>query len=203
MHILHIFSGYNTFSTAAHNHKIRVTSIDLKHYKGCPAPTITCDFLTFDFYQFHPKTFDFILIGFPCTTFSKASGNHHFFNNIPMTRQAHNSIQMISKLKDILNYFTCFWMIENPVSALFSNYYFLQHFDISKYNRIKVHQFLYGHCTFKHTELLTNKHVLWLDNTVYRVNGKNFCPKFDRLSLQVRQSYPPAFCEAIIKFILI
>lgn len=200
MTILHLFSGYNSFSMAAHARSHDVISVDIKNYKNCPSSTINIDFLDFDFLQYSRHTFNFLLIGFPCTTFSKASGNFHFKNNCPITSAAHNAILMIDKLKEILEYFDCDFIIENPTSALFSNYYFKSVFYISNYNLIRVHQYLYGHITFKQTDLLTSKNMLWLDNNVYRVNGKNAVKKFDNLTLKERQSYPIEFCNKILDF---
>lgn len=201
MKILHLFSGYNTFSVAAHNRNHQVTSLDIKNYKNCPKSTITNDFLDFDFYKYSAITFDFILVGFPCTTFSKASGGHHFKNNVPVTQAAHNSILMINRLKLILDYFECNFMIENPTSALFLNEHFLKTFQVKHLNLIRVHQFLYGHDLFKQTDLLTSKNILWLDNTVHRINGKVGCVNINNLSLKKRQSYPPEFCNRILDFI--
>lgn len=202
MKILHLFSGYNTFSITAHNRNINVVSVDIRNYKNCPQSTITCDFMNFDYLQYSRHTFDFVLVGFPCTTFSKASGNYHFKNNIPVTESAHKSLLMIDRLKLILDYFDCDFMIENPTSALFSNYHFKSVFQVTSLNLIRVHQFLYGHSTFKQTDLLTSKNLLWLDNSVYRVNGKNAVIPFDKLTLKSRQSYPIEFCNKILDYIL-
>jgi site-specific DNA-cytosine methylase len=201
MKILHLFSGYNNFTVEAHKRNHEVISLDIKNYKSCVRSTITQDFLEFDYEQFKPGHFDFILVGFPCTTFSKASGGLHFENNIPKTVKAHNSILMITRLHEILNYFKCYWIIENPTSALFSNKYFLDTFLVTSLNLIRCHQFLYGHITAKQTDLLTNKNVLWLDNRIYRVNGKIAKRKFSNLSIKQKQSYPNEFCNKILDFI--
>lgn len=201
MKILHLFSGYNTITTVASEYNIEVISLDLKNYKNCPNSTIICDFLDFDYTIFSQDTFNFVLVGFPCTTFSKASGGFHFKNNIQVTSAAYNSLKMIDKLKDLLDYFSCDWLIENPTSALFKNKYFLSKFDIKKLNLIRFHQYNYGHVTFKQTDLLTTKNTLWLDNPVHRVNGRNVCPKFDSLSLKHRQSYPIPFCHKLLNYI--
>jgi len=202
MTILHLFSGYNTLTTAAHSHNVTVVSLDIKNYKGCPKSTIISDFMDFDYEKYSPDAFGFIFVGFPCTTFSKAAGNFHFKNNIPVTYQAHNSLQMIDRLHQLLQYFSCDWMIENPTSALFSNLHFNSLFNIKYLNLIRVHQYNYGHQVFKQTDLLTTKNILWLDNPIYRINGKNACKKFANLSLKQRQSYPLDFCNRIINFIL-
>lgn len=201
MKILHLFSGYNTFTTQAHLRGYEVISIDMKNYKNSPPSTIICDFMNFAYMNFEPDNFDFVLVGFPCTTTSKASGGHHFKNNLALTTAAYKTILMIDRLRLVLSYYNCHWMIENPTSALFANYYFQSVFQITRLNLIRLHQFSYGHKTYKQTDLLTSKDELWLTNTVYRVNGVNFCPNFDNLSLREKQSYPPAFCDAILDYI--
>jgi len=201
MKILHLFSGYNTFSERAHLRKHYVYSVDITNYKNCLPSSITCDFMDFDFYKFPSNFWDFILVGFPCTTFSKASGNFHFKDDIPITDNAKKSILMIDRLVLLLQHFECEYMIENPTSALFSNYHFKKVFNVQAHNLIRLHQINYGHCTFKQTDLLTNKHTLWLNNPVHRVNGKYSKIKFDNLTLKKKQSYPPLFCDAILDFI--
>jgi hypothetical protein len=201
MKILHLFSGYNTFSCAAHLRNIEVISLDIKKYKNYPAPTITQDFMNFDYTQFDVNEFDFIIIGFPCTTFSKAAGNFHFKNHIPVTDKAKLSLLMIDKMIEIIIYYNCYWMIENPTSALFSNKYFLSHIQVTEFNLIRCHQGNYGHIAYKQTDLLTNKFTLWLDNPLYRVNGNYSKTKFANLTIKQRQSYPIEFCNRILDFI--
>lgn len=203
MRILHLFSGYNNFTLQAHLRNIEVVSVDIKSYKNCPAPSFQVDFMDFDFRQFAFDEFDFILIGFPCTTFSKASGGYHFKSGIPITTAATKSLLMIDRLCDLLAYFFADWMIENPTSALFSNVYFRSRFPVSYYNLIRTHQRNYGHVLLKQTDLLTSKDNLWISPRQYRVNGKVSNLTMDKLPLRVRQSYPPAFCDAIIDYILL
>lgn len=200
--LLHLFSGYNTITAQAHKMNVNVTSLDIQNYKGCLQSTIISDFLEWKHQVHNPKSFDFVLIGFPCTTFSKAAGNFHFKNNIPITESAKKSILMIDKLIEVLEYFECDFMIENPTSALFSNYYFKSKMKIVNYNLIRLHQYNFGHSCFKQTDLLTSKNNLVLSNPVHRVNKKNVSKNMDNLTLKQRQSYPVLFCEFILNFIL-
>lgn len=203
MTILHLFSGYNTFTDVANKLEHSVISVDIKNYKNCSSQTHCVDFMDWDFTTYTKHTFDFILVGFPCTTFSKASGGFHFRNKkVALTPAAHKSIEMIYKLKEVLDYFhEVKFIIENPTSAILKNYHFHKLFSPSRLNVIRIHQYNYGHVTFKQTDLITNINGIWLTNPVHRVNGKNVCPKFDNLSLKQRQSYPVKFCEAIIEFV--
>ena len=109
---------------------------------------------------------------------------------------------MIDKLIEVLEYFECDFMIENPTSALFSNYYFKSKMKIVNYNLIRLHQYNFGHSCFKQTDLLTSKNNLVLSNPVHRVNKKNVSKNMDNLTLKQRQSYPVLFCEFILNFIL-
>jgi hypothetical protein len=199
--ILHLFSGYNTISTAAHNMNIQVVSVDIVQYRNAPITTHIVDIFDFNFKQYLPDHFDFILVSFPCTTFSKASGNFHFKNHVPVTADALHSIEMIKHVKIILEYYKAHYLIENPTSALFTNKYFLDTFDVSNLNHIRTHQYLYGHKLHKQTDLLTTSNVLWLDNRIYRVNGKYSKIKIDYIQLRERQSFPLDFCNRILNYI--
>ncbi len=200
MTILHLFSGTNNFTTVANSAGHTVISVDIKKYNKCPAPGHLCDIFTFDFKWYSKSHFDFMLIGFPCTTFSKASGGKHFKVNLPVTNDALKSLLMIDKIIDIIEYFNCDFIIENPTSALFSNYYWKQQSKHIPGQLIRIHQHNYGHVAFKQTDLFTSSSLLWMDNPVYRVNGKNASAKFDNLSLRQRQEYPLQFCEKILHY---
>jgi hypothetical protein len=200
MNILSLFGGFNNFKDVALSQGHICISLDIKNYKNCTAHDIITDFLTWDYNSYDTGQFDFILVGFPCTTFSKASRWHHYKNDKPVTVESKKALLMIDKLKEVLNYFNADWIIENPTSALISNKYFQSKFDVKKLNLIRVHQYLYGHDTFKQTDLLTNCNLLWLDNSIYRVNGKRIAAHFDNLTLKQRQSYPVHFCEKILNY---
>lgn len=202
MNILHLFSGYNTFSIAAKKHAHNVVTVDIKNYRGYEKQTYLIDFMFFDYKKFDKNYFDFILIGFPCTTFSKASGMFHFIDNaIPITEQAHKSLEMIERMFEILKYFKkSIFLIENPVSALFSNVYYQKIAAQRNYNHFRIYQYNYGHLLAKHTEFVTNSQIIWLDNTIYRKKGKFQKHKIDNISLKKRQSYPIELCERIIDY---
>ena len=78
MNILHLFSGYNTFSDVVGKYGHNVITVDIKNYRGCQKQDYLIDFMFFDYKKFEKSYFDFILIGFPCRAFSKASGMFHF-----------------------------------------------------------------------------------------------------------------------------
>lgn len=199
--MLHLFSGYGSLSTAAHLRGWEVVSLDYSNDSLLPGSHFKIDFLEFNYKQFEPGHFDFVFVGFPCNTFSKAAGNYHFVNNVPVSAAAHISLKMITQLYQLLDYFECDYMIENPTSALFSNPYFLKLFPLRSHNIIRVFQKNYGHVLNKQTDLYTTVNNLWLDNPIYRVNGRYGTVKMDNLPLRTRQSYPINFCNAILDYI--
>lgn len=205
MVLLDCFSGSGALVNSAIQRNIDVVSLD--KFKIAPGSHchLKIDFLDFNFKFFEPDYFDFLFFGFPCTTTSKASNGFHFENKyFPKTDDAAHTIKMLYKMREIITYFDkAVFIIENPVSALFSNYWFRFYIQNLGVNTWRMHQFNYGHLTFKQTDLFTNSHVLWMCNPVHRINGKNAVRKFSNLSLKQRQSYPPAFADAIINYFIL
>ena len=202
MNILSLFSGYNTFKDVAMCSGHTVISSDWKNYRNCAAHDIICDFEFFEVEQHNRNEFDLIMIGFPCNTFSKANPNFHFENReTPITDAAHKAIRMLNKLHSLLKYHdqTAF-IIENPTSALFSNPFFKEIFFGIPHCFIRTNQKQFGHHVIKMTDLCTNMNGLFLSNPVHRVNGRYSQVKMENLTLKKRQSYPPAFVEAILDF---
>ena len=204
MRLLHLFSGYNTLTDCAMLYDIEVISVDIKNYKKSRLQSFLVDFMEFNYTQFSPGYFDFIFVGFPCDTFSKASGGYHFKNNcIPVTSAAHKSILMIERLKLVLDYFdSAKFIIENPTSALFSNCHFKAIFQRSQLHFYRFHQKNYGHKLMKQTDFCSNINSIWLDNPVHRVNGNYSRHTIDNLSYKDRVSYPIALCHKIIEFFI-
>lgn len=205
MRLLHLFSGFNSLTDCAVLNEIEVVSVDIKNYKNSRSQSFLVDFMDFDFKQFNPVHFDFIFIGFPCETFSKASGGFHFKKNcIPVTSRAHKSILMLERLKLLLDYFSSAkFIIENPTSALFSNCYFKAIFSSSQLHYYRFHQRNYGHKLLKQTDFCSNINSVWLDNPQHRVNGKYSRHTMDNLSYKDRVSYPPLLCQKIIEFLIL
>lgn len=204
MRLLHLFSGYNTLTDCAMLYGIEVISVDIKNYKNSTPQSFLVDFMDFDYMRFTPGYFDFIFVGFPCNTFSKASGGYHFKKKcIPITSAAHKSILMIERLKLVLDYFSSSkFIIENPTSALFSNCYFKAIFSSSQLHFYRFHQKNYGHKLMKQTDFCSNINSIWLDNPVHRVNSNYSKYKIDNLSYKDRVSYPIALCHKIIDFLI-
>ena len=204
MRLLSLFSGYNTLKDCASSQDIDCISLDIKNYRCCTKQDLLMDFIDFDFHVYDHDYFDFIVVGFPCYTTSKASGGFHFLDNaIPLTSSALKTIEMLERLKSLLDYFsTAIFLIENPVSAIFSNYHFERIFGVGKFNHFRLYQSEYGHKAFKHSEFCTNSDLLFLHNPVHRRKGISKSAKFDNLSLKQRQSYPGALCQALIEYLV-
>lgn len=205
MRLLSLFSGYNSLTDVARSYNILTTSLDIKNYRCCTKQDLLLDFLDFDYSSYSPDHFDFIVVGFPCYTTSKASGGFHFLDNaIPLTSSAHKTIEMLEYLKRVLKHFdNAVFLIENPVSAIFSNYHFERFFGSMNLNHFRLYQSEYGHRAFKHTEFCTNSNLIFLHNPVHRRKGLSKSAKFDNLSLKQRQSYPPALCQALLEYLVL
>ena len=203
MRVLHIFSGSGHLNKAFSDKGFEVISLDncvnsedgFFHYN--------IDFLDFDFSFFNPGHFDAIFIAFPCNTFSKANNGLHFWDKfLPKTKQGRNAIKMLMYLKKLLNHFSkAIFVIENPTSALFSNFWFDFYLPGSHLKFYRLNQFNYGHPTAKQTDLCTNSDLLMLVERCYRVNGKIASVKLSNLSLKKRQAYPVEFSKFLAIYI--
>lgn len=204
MRVLHLFSGSNNFTEIAALFDISVVSVDFVSYPSHPLPVHLCDILKWDYKKYNPAHFDFLLIGFPCTTFSKASGGFHFLKHCyPKTEAAHNAIELLLKINQIIEYFSnAVFLIENPVSAIEKNWHFKNIFSGHTLFYNKVHQGLYGHVCFKHTVLITNSSIPFMASSMHRVNKKFKSAKMDNLPVHKRQTYTPEFCEYLINWML-
>lgn len=203
MKVLHLFSGYNTLTDIMRYRGYEVITLDNCNYPGHTKQTHLIDFLDFNYKVYNAAHFDFIFIGFPCNTFSKASGGFHFIDNaIPITKQAHISLNMIDKMHELLSYFSSsLYVIENPVSALFKNEYFIKRFDMPGTHLYRFHQGSFGHQVHKQTDFFTNINIPFFSPVMYRVNGKYNANKLDNLGYKKRVSYPYALCHTICDYI--
>ena len=201
MRILHLFSGSSDFSLIARSNDIEVYSLDLFCNNSHSTVHYQVDFMDFNFYQFQSDFFDSILIGFPCNTFSKASGYVHFKNfYYPLSLPAQKSIDMLARLNELLRYFSkSMFIIENPVSAIERNWFYK--FYISQFvcSSNYVYQKSFGHVLPKHTYLASNRNVLFIGCPYYRKKGRFNPVQMDNLTLKKRQAYPPDFCYYLIE----
>ena len=203
MRALHLFSGSGHLNQTLSDKGFEVVSLDMFVKSPDGFFHYNIDFLEFDFKFFNPVHFDVIFVAFPCNTFSKASNGFHFWNKfLPKTDQGKKAIKMLQQMKKLLNHFSkAIFVIENPTSALFSNFWFDFYFQSSHLKFYRLNQFNYGHPTAKQTDLCTNSDLLMLVERCYRVNGKIASVKLCNLSLKNRQAYPLEFSKFLSQYL--
>ncbi len=200
MRSIEFFAGSAGITAAFRSHKIEAFSLDIVNLRGCGSHNFLMDFLDFNYLSYPKDYFDIIYFGVPCTAFSKASGGLHFDKNFkPLTKTALKSEIIVSRVFDIISYFSsAVWYIENPSGGLF-RYLTLKkiipRIDVYVY---RIDQVLFGFPTKKQTDIFTNSTIPFLINPVHRVNGKYQKVKFDNLTLKQRQAYTVAFCDYIV-----
>lgn len=204
MKVLDLFSGSQSLALLLRAKGFQVTTVDIVQYKDLPRITHHLDIFDFDERQYPPDHFDFLYIGLPCDTFSKASGGYHFKNNItPITLQAHTSILLIGRVYEILKYFNFPpFLLENPQGGLRNNFFFKNHCYFSKVLTYSTSLQMFGFPTQKKTDLFTNLDFPLFFPTSYRVNGRYAKKSLDNMTKRARSTYPMPFCEKIYEIIL-
>jgi site-specific DNA-cytosine methylase len=202
--VLELFAGSQQIRKSFEDRGASVVSVDIKNYRNSAPDTIIMDILNFDYMSYSRDSFDFIFIGFPCETFSKASGGKHFDSAYnPLTDQAHTSIHLLNHVFGLLEWFKdADFMFENPTGAIINHPVFKEYMESNCLNLIRTFQGLYGYPTFKQTDLITTIWGLWIDNKLYRKNGIYSKQKFDNLSDNQRHSYPPEFANRIADYVM-
>jgi len=196
---IEFFSGSGTLSQHFRLRGYNSMTLD-NHKKTAKYPGHHfADFMDFDFKQYSRAHFSVLFFGFPCTTFSKASGGLHFTNRTDCkTAAAHTSIKMMFRMFEIIDYFSnSVFYIENPAGGLAYNYYFR---NIWPYYQAHIYRLSMDHFNFpttKQTDIFTNSDIPFLFNRSHRVNGKYAKNKFDNLSKRKRQTYTPEFANFI------
>jgi hypothetical protein len=203
MEILDLFSGSQMLAQVLRDNGHNVTTVDFHQYRSAPVLTHNTNIFDFEYRAYSPEHFDFIFIGLPCTTFSKASGGHHFKNNIvPVTNTARESILMIGLIYELLKYFNFPpFMLENPMGGLRNNFFFKNHCYFSQVTMYSTSFGAFGFPTQKKTDLFTNIDFLILFPTSYRVNGRYQKKPLCNLTKKQKSSYPIKFCEFVADFL--
>jgi site-specific DNA-cytosine methylase len=157
------------------------------------------DFLVFDYKSFNKKEIDFLYFGFPCNTFSKASGGLHWEKNKILTINALDAYLMFLRMVEIINYFSnAVFYIENPSGSICSKKFFLDWVNTNKYYIYTISMSSFGFSTQKKTNIITNSSVLLISPDTRRVNGRYSKNKIENLSLKKRQKYTPFFAKFIV-----
>ncbi|MCP4178128.1 MAG: hypothetical protein GY756_10205, partial [bacterium] len=108
------------------------SALSLDMYQNPENKTVdfVTDILNFDYKQFARSQFNFLYIALPCDVYSIASGGFHFSKGIPVTSKAISSINILIRLYQIVSYFDCRFIIENPAGGLINNNFFRQFFSL-------------------------------------------------------------------------
>ena len=203
MKILDLFSGSQSLAIVLRSQGHEVVTVDIKQCKKTPKLTHHCNIFDFDQTMYKSNNFDFVFIGLPCTTFSKASGSFHFSQNIiPKTHAAQESILILGKIYEILKYYNFpQMMIENPQGGLRNNFFFKYHCYFSKLTTYSTALGCFGFPTQKKTDLFTNINNLLLFPTSYRTNGRYQKKHLDQMTTKQKSTYPKEFCNLIASYI--
>lgn len=199
MTFIEFFSGSGSLANHIENRNIQVISTDRHNLKNCRKHNVICDFLEFDYKAIQGSEVKFLYFGFPCTTFSKASGGFHFTKDwIPKTKQAKNVIILMRRMFEIIRYFdNAIWYIENPAGRFVSHPIVKEFIKLNKAHIYRFDMCIFNFPTKKQTDLVTNSYIPFMTNPVHRVNGKYQSIKFDNLTLKQRQQYTFEYCEFI------
>lgn len=199
---LELFSGSQTLRRSFESRSHSVISLDNTQYRNSAQDTILCDFLHFDYKLYPAHFFDWIWIGLPCDAFSKASGGFHFGpDHTEKTDFATLSVEMMKKSIQLTKYFNnSIFFFENPAGGLV-NHPIMKDFILkNSLQVIRIHLGQYGFKTAKQTDIITNSSLLWVDNRLYRKNGRYQKFSFDNLSDHQIHTYPEQFCNKIVDY---
>ena len=109
--LLELFSGTKSVSTVAKELGWSTLSLDL-----CPrhTPDLCMDILEFDETEYSIYHFDFIWASVPCESYSRARTRA----KIPRDEAMKKSDKLMTKTRQIIEYFGCLYCIENPDTSL-------------------------------------------------------------------------------------
>ena len=112
MHLLELFCGVNhSVGKVAHTLGWEVTSVDINPKAS---PDHLLDILDFDETAYSKDHFDFIWASPPCESYSTG----RTVAKIPRDEAMEKADRLVSKTREIIDYFGCHWSIENPESSL-------------------------------------------------------------------------------------
>lgn len=199
MRLIEFFAGCQVITSTFEDKGWECFSLDELQVRDKRKVNFLEDFMCFDYKQFNPDDIDVLWFGFPCTTFSKASGGKHFLRHaFPLTDKAKESLLMLERMFEIIDYFSnAIFYIENPSGGLCNNIHFLEKFKHYQAYIYRLEQGSFGYYTQKQTDIFTNSSVLLITNPVTRTRGRYQKIKFDNLTLVKRQAYTSSFAEFI------
>jgi len=146
MNVLDLFCGTKSVKEISDKRDWKYTGLDIEKKFN---PEICVDFLDWDYTTYDKDAFDIIWSSPDCAVFSLASGGTHFGRDrIPKTDKARKQLLIIQKLKEVLDYFNCPFIIENPRARL--------KWFITEYPKYEVWYCRYGFNRAKPTNIWTD-----------------------------------------------
>lgn len=197
--VLSLFDYSNKIRDSFISRGIKCKSLDIKPGHKDNLVDICTDILEFNYKAYNPNHIKFLFIALPCQCYSIASAGKHFKNNKPLTSQAYNSINILIRIWQIIKYFNCPFIIENPSGGLCNNSFFKSFFNVN-ISRLTLSNF--GFPTQKKTDLFYNFDMLLIVPVTYRVNKRYNKIKLDNLSYRKRVTYPDHFVTWIVSNII-
>ena len=112
MRLLELFCGVNkSVGKVAHTLGWEVTSVDINPKAN---PDLLLDIQDFDETAYSKDHFQFIWASPPCESYSQA----RTVAKIPRDEAMEKADKLVSKTRQIIDYFGCHWAIENPAYSL-------------------------------------------------------------------------------------
>lgn len=186
--------------TKAFNEKIGgCKSLDFIQLKNERKIDFLIDFLEFDYQAYNPSQLKFLYFGFPCNTFSKASGGLHWEKEKFKTMESVAAYLMFLRMAEIIKYFSnAVFYIENPSGAICSKEFFKNWCKENGFYIYTISQLSFGYPTQKKTNIITNSKTLIISPDTYRSKGRFQKTKLDNMSLKKRQAYTESYANFII-----
>jgi len=197
---IEFFSGSGVLADHFEDNGICMFSTDHLQRRETRIHDLISDFLKFEYWRYSPDHFNFLFFGFPCTTFSKASGGFHF-NRAGYSKTSSGAISelMIFRMFEIINYFkSAVFYIENPSGAIINNRIFKAKFTYHLAYIYTLSQGCYGAKTQKQTNIFTNSRCLLLCKISYRPRSLYSKTILSNMSTYKRSVYPVDFCSLIL-----
>ena len=196
---LEFFAGTQKITKAFNNRLGGCKSLDFVQLKNERKIDFLIDFFEFDYQTYDPFLLKFLYFGFPCNTFSKASGGLHWEKEKFKTMESLAAYLMFLKMAEIIKYFrNAVFYIENPSGAICSKEFFKNWCKDNGFYIYTISQLSFGYPTQKKTNIITNSKVLFVSPNTYRSKGRYQKVKLEDLSLKNRQAYTASYADFII-----
>ena len=196
---IEFFAGTQKITKAFNNKLGGCKSLDFVQLKNERKIDFLMDFLEFDYQACNPAQIKFLYFGFPCNTFSIASGGLHWEKDKFKTMESVAAYLMFLRMAEIINYFSkAVFYIENPSGAICSKEFFKNWCKESGFYIYTISQLSFGYPTQKKTNIITNSKALIVSPNTYKSKGRYQKVKLENLSLKNRQAYTEAYADFII-----